>query len=187
MMTGDKRSSDTAQSVSPERYPRSETPKDGSPAGSPEPPVSPAVRRNMQANRGRDTGPEMLIRSALHAMGLRFRVSQPLPFDRRRRADITFPRVGLYVFVDGCFWHHCSEHFVVPKTRTEFWMTKILGNEARDAETNERIRQSGGTVIRIWEHDDPIEAVNRIAAEYSLLCDRAAKRSDPMSGRSPSD
>lgn len=131
--------------------------------------MSAAVRRNMQANKGRDTGPEILIRSALHAEGLRFRVGQPLPFDRRRRADITFTRVGLYVFVDGCFWHHCPEHFVTPKTRTDFWMTKILGNEARDAETNERIRQAGGTVIRIWEHDDPTEAAARIARAYREL------------------
>lgn len=155
--------------MSPEPYLRAATSADPLSTEEAEPPVSPAVRRNMQANRGRDTGPEMLIRSALHAMGLRFRVAQPLPFDRRRRADITFTRVGLYVFVDGCFWHHCPEHFVTPKTRTDFWMTKILGNEARDAETNERIRQAGGTVIRIWEHDDPTEAVARITKAYRDL------------------
>src|SRR5262245_36128658 len=74
-------------------------------------PVAAATRRTMQANRGRDTGPEIALRSLLHRAGLRFRVDLPLPFDRRRRADIVFTRVGLYVFVDGCFWHGCPEHF----------------------------------------------------------------------------
>src|SRR4051794_306972 len=71
------------------------------------PPVSAAARRTMQANRGRDTAPELAVRSALHRLGWRFRVDVPLPFDRRRRADIVFSRVGLYIFIDGCFWHGC--------------------------------------------------------------------------------
>src|SRR5688500_9129883 len=81
-----------------------------------EPPVSPAARRTMMANRGRDTGPELALRSLMHRAGMRFRVDHPLPFDRRRRADIVFTRAGLYVFVDGCYWHGCPEHFVMPKT-----------------------------------------------------------------------
>lgn len=176
MMTGDEHSPRTEESVSRERYPRGVTGAVPLSTDAIEPPVTPAVRRNMQANRGRDTGPEILIRSALHAMGLRFRVGQPLPFDRRRRADITFTRVGLYVFIDGCFWHHCPEHFVMPKTRTDFWMTKILGNEARDAETNARIRETGGTVIRIWEHDNPAEAVARIVSAYRELTAASDRR-----------
>src|SRR3954447_928733 len=89
------------------------------------PPVSAATRRTMQANRGRDTGPELAVRSALHRAGWRFRVDVPLPFDRRRRADVVFTRVGLYVFIDGCFWHGCPDHFVTPKTRTDFWLDKV--------------------------------------------------------------
>src|SRR3954452_18541147 len=87
----------------------------------PEHMVSTAARRTMQANRGRDTGPELAVRSALHAMGLRYRVALPMPFDRRRRADISFTRVGLHVFIDGCFWHGCPDHFILPKTNTDFW------------------------------------------------------------------
>ena len=90
----------------------------------------------MQANRGRDTGPEVALRSLLHRAGLRFRVDFPLPFDRRRRADIVFTRAGLYVFVDGCFWHGCPDHFVMPKTREQFWRDKIEGNRARDANSD---------------------------------------------------
>ena len=93
----------------------------------------------MQANRGRDTGPELAIRSRVHRAGLRYRVDCALPFDRRRRADLVFTRVGLYVFVDGCFWHGCPEHFVTPKTRTDFWLTKIEGNQRRDRDTDVRL------------------------------------------------
>jgi DNA mismatch endonuclease Vsr len=85
---------------------------------------SPAVRRNMQANRGRDTGPELRLRRLLHAAGRRYRVEWPMPGDRRRRIDIAFPRRKIAVFVDGCFWHRCPNHYVSPKANAEFWDTK---------------------------------------------------------------
>ncbi|WP_109510441.1 very short patch repair endonuclease [Nocardioides speluncae] len=131
--------------------------------------VTPATRRTMQANRGRDTGPELAIRSILHSRGLRFRVNQPLPFDRRRRADLTFSRVDLYVFVDGCFWHRCPEHFVQPKTRTEFWLKKINGNYRRDLDTRQRLEEMGATVVRIWEHTDPRQAADEVERAYRQL------------------
>ena len=134
--------------------------------------VSPATRRTMQANRGRDTRPELALRSDLHTRGLRFRVNQPLPFDRRRRADLTFTRAGLYVFVDGCFWHGCPEHFVEPKTRRDFWLAKISGNRARDAETQTRLEDLGATVIRIWEHDEPEAAADVVEAAYRAILAR---------------
>lgn len=137
-------------------------------------PVTAAVRRNMQANRGRDTEPELKLRSILHAHGLRFRVCQPVPFDRRRRADITFTRVGLFVFIDGCFWHGCPEHFVEPKTRTDFWLTKIRGNQQRDLDTTERLEAMGYTVLRFWEHDDPDAIAMTVEGTYrSLLAQRS--------------
>ena len=109
----------------------------------------------MMANRGRDTGPELAIRSRVHRAGLRYRVDWALPFDRRRRADLVFTRVGLYVFIDGCFWHGCPEHFVTPKTRTEFWLAKIEGNRRRDRDTDARLRELGLTPLRVWEHTEP--------------------------------
>jgi len=133
------------------------------------PEVAPATRRTMQANRGRDTGPELALRSILHARGLRFRVNHPLPFDRRRRADLTFTRAGLYVFVDGCFWHGCPEHFVEPETRRDFWLTKISGNRARDVETRARLEDRGATVIRVWEHEDPEAAADTVEAAYRAI------------------
>jgi DNA mismatch endonuclease (patch repair protein) len=133
------------------------------------PDVTPATRRTMRANRGRDTGPELALRKILHARGLRYRVNQPLPFDRRRTADLVFTRARLYVFVDGCFWHGCAEHYIEPKTRAEFWQRKLRGNRQRDEDTRQRLEASGATVIRVWEHEDPIESADRIEAVYKSI------------------
>jgi DNA mismatch endonuclease (patch repair protein) len=115
---------------------------------------SPARRRNMQANRSRDTKPELEVRRALHAMGLRYRVAcRPLP-DLRRTADIVFRPVRLAVFIDGCYWHGCPEHYRAPREHREYWSAKIGGNVARDLDTNDRLAAAGWTVFRFWEHDD---------------------------------
>jgi len=107
----------------------------------------------MQANRGRDTQPELAVRRGLHARGLRYRVDHPLPFDRRRRADIAFTRAKVAVFIDGCFWHGCPDHGTTPRTNSEFWSAKIARNRERDAETDLRLHQEGWLVLRFWEHD----------------------------------
>jgi DNA mismatch endonuclease, patch repair protein len=133
------------------------------------PEVTAATRRTMQANRGRDTGPELALRSILHARGLRFRVNYPLPFDRRRRADLTFTKARLYVFVDGCFWHGCPEHFIEPKTRTEFWLDKIQGNRERDEDTRRQLELAGAFVLRVWEHQDPVLAANAVEELYRSI------------------
>lgn len=133
---------------------------------------SPAVRRNMQANRGRDTKPEIAVRSRLHARGLRFRVDVPLDFDRRRRADIVFTRVRLAVFIDGCYWHGCPQHFQRPKANAEFWLDKVSGNRRRDADTTALLRKSGWTVLRFWEHVDPDEVAEIVATSYVQLRSR---------------
>lgn len=108
----------------------------------------------MRANRGRDTGPELAVRRALHARGLRYRVDHPLPFDRRRRADIAFTRAKVAVFIDGCFWHGCPEHGTTPRTNTAFWAAKIARNRERDEDTTGRLGALGWTVLRFWEHED---------------------------------
>ena len=122
-----------------------------------------AVRTNMQANRGRDTGPELALRSLLYAAGLRYRVNaRPVP-EIRRRADVVFPKDRVAVFVDGCFWHGCPEHSRPAKTNAATWSAKIEGNRARDAETNALLRSAGWTVLRVWEHDDASEAARMVA------------------------
>jgi DNA mismatch endonuclease, patch repair protein len=123
----------------------------------------------MQANRGRDSKPELRVRSALHRAGLRFRVCQVLPFDRRRRADITFPRVHLYVFIDGCYWHGCPEHYQTPKTNTEFWTGKVQQNQIRDRDTTSELQALGFTVLRFWEHEPPDAVVAQIVHTYWSL------------------
>lgn len=121
-----------------------------------------AAREVMRANRSRDTRPERLLRSLLHAHGLRYRVNaRPLP-ELRRTADVVFRKARVAVFVDGCYWHGCPEHYRPAKRRSDFWRDKIEGNRARDADTNQRLREQGWTVIRVWEHEDPAEACERI-------------------------
>lgn len=69
-----------------------------------------------------------------------------------KRIDIAFPRKKVAVFVDGCFWHGCPEHFQKPSTNTGYWSRKICGNIARDRRENAELREQGWTVLRIWEH-----------------------------------
>lgn len=116
----------------------------------------------MRANRSRDTKPERMLRSALHAQGLRFRVAhRPLPA-LNRTADIVFTRAQLAVFVDGCFWHGCDLHYTQPRANASFWHDKIRRNQERDNETNTILAAAGWQVLRIWEHDDVVEAAARV-------------------------
>jgi DNA mismatch endonuclease, patch repair protein len=123
---------------------------------------SAAVRAVMQGNKGRDTKPELALRSAVHALGLRYRVGlRPVP-QIRRTADIVFTRAKVAVFLDGCFWHGCPDHHRPAKKNSEFWDAKIKGTIARDANTDGRLSDEGWRVIRIWEHEDPATAATRI-------------------------
>jgi len=125
---------------------------------------SEAARRTKVATRGRDTRPEVNVRSALHRLGYRFRVCvRPLP-ELRRSADIVFPRLKLAVFIDGCFWHGCPEHYSQPRTNTAYWSSKISRNVERDRDTDARLRDAGWNVIRLWEHIEPADAARMIAA-----------------------
>jgi DNA mismatch endonuclease (patch repair protein) len=109
----------------------------------------------MQSNKGRDTKPELAVRRLLHAAGLRYRVNYPvLP---RRTADLVFTKAEVAVFIDGCFWHGCVEHYQRPATNTAYWDAKVGINMARDLDTNERLAAAGWTVLRFWEHQSPAE------------------------------
>jgi len=67
--------------------------------------------------------------------------------------DFVFPKVRLAVFVDGCFWHGCPKHSIIPKTNIFFWNTKITRNRSRDRLVNATLRKNGWTVLRIWQHE----------------------------------
>jgi DNA mismatch endonuclease, patch repair protein len=112
----------------------------------------------------RDTLPERAIRSELHRRGLRFRVDRaPVP-GFRSRADIVFGPARVAVYVDGCFWHSCPEHGTRPKANAEWWESKLNRNQERDRETDRVLREHGWTVLRIWEHEDPVAAADEVEA-----------------------
>jgi DNA mismatch endonuclease (patch repair protein) len=94
-------------------------------------------------------------------------VDHPLPFDRRRRADVVFTRAKVAVFIDGCFWHGCPEHGTTPRTNTAFWSAKIERNRVRDADTTARLEALGWSVLRFWEHDDVATAAERVLRAVS--------------------
>lgn len=105
---------------------------------------------NMSRIKGKDTKPEMLVRKYLHAQGLRYRLhSAGLP----GKPDIVLPKYKTVVFVHGCFWHRHEgcRYFVVPKTRTEFWMNKIGRNVANYEKQQAALIAAGWRVLTIWE------------------------------------
>jgi DNA mismatch endonuclease (patch repair protein) len=126
--------------------------------------ASHSVRASMQGNRSRDTAPEKLLRKYLHERGVRYRVSHRPLRSLRRTADVAFPGVRVAVFVDGCFWHGCPDHCRWPATNEDFWRNKIEGNRTRDAETNRVLEESGWLPVRVWEHEDPSVAAEKIIA-----------------------
>lgn len=126
---------------------------------------SEAVRRIMKANYGGNLRPERLLRAVLRQEGFRFGYhSRPLR-TLRCTADLVFRRKRVCVFVDGCFWHGCPQHFKPPKTNTRWWSEKMVETKQRDARQRRQLRAAGWRVVRVWEHDldrDPAGIANRI-------------------------
>lgn len=104
----------------------------------------------MSRIRGKDTKPEMLVRKFLFSKGFRFRVN-----DKRLpgKPDIVLPKYKTVIFVHGCFWHghEGCRYFVVPKTRTEWWLEKIGKNKANDVKKATALKEEGWRVFEIWE------------------------------------
>ncbi|WP_374955473.1 very short patch repair endonuclease [Streptomyces sp. Ru72] len=131
--------------------------------------TTPGTRRSMQGNKGRDTKPELALRRAVHALGLRYRVStRPLPH-LRRTADLVFTRARIAVFLDGCFWHGCPEHHTVATSNADYWSSKVEANRRRDRETDRLLGEAGWSVLRVWEHEDPLAAAARVRELYDRL------------------
>ena len=126
-------------------------------------PTSAAVTASMKGNRRADTKPEQAIRSALHALGLRYRKDHLLRAGEvRTKVDVVFTRRRVAVFVDGCFWHGCPEHGTTPKANSHYWGPKLARNRARDDRVTQALTESGWTVVRIWEHEPVEVAVPRV-------------------------
>ncbi|MGY1737022.1 very short patch repair endonuclease [Geodermatophilus sp. SYSU D00684] len=108
----------------------------------------------MQRQPTRDTAPELAVRRAVHAAGLRYWVDTAPLRSLRRRADIVFGPARVAVFIDGCFWHGCPEHGSrATHANSEYWKTKVERNQARDRDTDEKLHEAGWHIIRAWEHE----------------------------------
>ena len=142
--------------------------------------LSPAERsERMSRIRSKDTSPEVALRRALHALGLRFRLHRR---DLPGRPDIVLPRHRVVVFVHGCFWHRHAGCRIstTPKSNTTFWTEKFERNVARDARSIELLEAQGWRVIVAWECDlksarKATNAALRIARE---ACSGAAEEGD---------
>lgn len=123
----------------------------------------------MRGNRRKDTRPEIAVRRCLHALGARFRVDLPLRAGSVLvRPDIVFTRRKAAIFIDGCYWHNCPEHGTRPRTNPDYWREKFARNERRDRLVDVSLTEAGWRVIRIWEHERPLEAAGRIAVAIGL-------------------
>jgi DNA mismatch endonuclease (patch repair protein) len=106
--------------------------------------------QQMARVKGRHTTPERCLRAALWAKGLRYRLHTRTPSGR---PDLVFPGRRVAVFVDGCFWHGCPEHYVRPRTRHAFWAEKLAANVERDRRQTLELEERGWIVLRFWEHE----------------------------------
>ena len=126
-------------------------------------PTSVGAQRTMRANRRSETGPEVAVRRLLHARGFRFRKDFRLESAGTRvRADIVFTRRHLAIFIDGCFWHGCSDHGLLPRRNSDYWGPKLSGNVKRDELVSAALAGCGWTVMRFWEHVPPEQIVSAI-------------------------
>jgi DNA mismatch endonuclease (patch repair protein) len=126
-------------------------------------PSTPAASAVMRGNRKRDTTPELAVRKLLHKRGLRYRVNHRVTAGNIAvRPDIVFTRRRVAVFIDGCFWHGCPAHGTSPKVNTGYWAPKLERNKLRDIVVSEALTLNGWSVVRIWEHTDPLTAVDMI-------------------------
>lgn len=131
----------------------------------------------MSRVRGKDTKPEMRVRRALHAAGLRYRLqARELP----GRPDIVFRPALLAIFVHGCFWHRHPgcEHARTPKSRLDFWEPKLAGNVERDRRHEDQLRAAGWLVMTIWECEtrDPHRLKEIVTEVERLVRPRSGSR-----------
>lgn len=119
---------------------------------------------NMSRIRCKNTRPELAVRKFLHAAGFRYKLhDKKLP----GKPDIVLPKYQTVIFVHGCFWHGHQDcrYFVVPKTRTDWWLNKINGNIEKDAGTAAALRDMGWQVLEIWECE-----LKKMAFGQTMMC-----------------
>ena len=113
--------------------------------------ISPEARsENMSRIRNADTGPEMAVRRLVYSMGYRYRLHRR---DLPGCPDLAFPAMRKAIFVHGCFWHRHQgcKYAYTPKSRVDFWISKLEGNRARDRKNLAELEQLGWKVLTVWE------------------------------------
>jgi DNA mismatch endonuclease (patch repair protein) len=125
--------------------------------------------------RAKNTWLERFLRSALWRRGFRYRLHAMTPGGR---PDLVFPKEQLAVFIDGCFWHGCPQHYVFPRTRRDFWLAKLRANVERDQRQMRDLAASGWAAVRVWEHDvyakpeHVLEVISRaLGSPTKMQCD----------------
>jgi DNA mismatch endonuclease (patch repair protein) len=105
---------------------------------------------NMSRIKSKDTKPELLVRKFLHKNGFRYRLHVK---DMPGKPDIVLPKYKTIILIHGCFWHghEGCRYYVVPKTRTEWWLNKIQGNSANDTKAEALLITAGWNIIKLWE------------------------------------
>jgi DNA mismatch endonuclease, patch repair protein len=119
--------------------------------------------------KNRNTDLELLLRRALWATGLRFRVCVKLP----GTPDIAFKSARVAIFVDGCFWHGCPIHYRKPSTNVSFWQEKLSNNIFRDRRVDDQLTELGFRVMRFWGH----EIIENLEGVVEQICS-AVKEND---------
>lgn len=149
--------------------------------------VSREVRHRMMSGiKGKNTGPEILVRKFLHEQGFRYRIQRR---DLPGRPDIVLPKHSAVVFVHGCFWHgHNCHLFKVPATRTEWWREKIETNRARDDRAIGTLLNLGWRVMIVWEcaikgrtrrdRDEIVEMMKRWLLSETRTCEILGRNED---------
>ena len=135
------------------------------------------VMSRIRSHGNKDTEQRLVTIFRAHGItGWRRQVPLSIPLagnDRGRvRPDFVFRAEKLAIFVDGCFWHGCPEHFRRPQTRQTFWDAKITRNQARDAAVTKALRRKGWRVLRLWEHELAVKREKRLVARFRRLLGR---------------
>lgn len=126
----------------------------------------------MQAVRGKDTGPEWIVRRLLHRLGYRYRLHRK---DLPGKPDLVFPARRKAIFVHGCFWHaHGCRYGKPPKSALEYWLPKLDQNRKRDAEKSARLEARGWTVLTVWQCET--KDTEALTAKLRAFLDRAGDK-----------
>ena len=133
------------------------------------------------------TEPELLLRSSLHKLGLRYRLhTRHLPGS----PDLVFPRFGAVIFVHGCYWHsHGCYRSTVPQSRQEFWREKFSANRKRDRRNVTELLESGWRVLIVWECalKGKTSYPSSVVAERVGTWLKSSEATEEIAGRSSSD